>query len=144
MMSGREAARAVKCGLEIGYRGFDSAQMYHNEREAGNAISTFLSGPENTANLTREDVFYTSKLSSNSTYYDTIRRSIKKSVEISGLGYIDLFLLHSPYGGREARLTSWKALEDAVDDGEVRMIGVSNFGVGHVSVNVVSDVVNRY
>jgi diketogulonate reductase-like aldo/keto reductase len=132
-MSGREAAQAVKSGLEIGYRGFDCAQMYHNEREAGNAITTFLSSPENTAELKREDIFYTSKLSSNSTYYDTIRRSIKTSVDISGLGHIDLFLLHSPYGGREARLTSWKALEDAVDAGEVKMIGVSNFGVGHVS-----------
>lgn len=132
-MSGREAAQAVKYGLEVGYRGFDCAQMYHNEREAGNAITTFLSSPENTNHLKREDVFYTSKLSSNSTYYDTIRRSIKTSVEISGLGYIDLFLLHSPYGGKDARLTSWRALEDAVDAGEVRMIGVSNYGVSHVS-----------
>lgn len=133
MMSGHEATRAVQTGLEIGYRGFDCAQMYHNEREAGHAISKFLSSPDNTAGLKRQDIFFTSKLSSNSTHYETIRRSIQKSVEISGLGYIDLFLLHSPYGGKEARLTSWRALEAAVDDGQVRMIGVSNFGVAHVS-----------
>ncbi|QPG94241.1 hypothetical protein C2857_005461 [Epichloe festucae Fl1] len=138
-MSGHEATQAVQTGLEIGYRGFDCAQMYHNEREAGHAISKFLSSSDNTAGLKREDIFFTSKLSSNSTYYETIRRSIQKSVEISGLGYIDLFLLHSPYGGKEARLTSWRALEDAVDEGQVRMIGVSNFGVAHIEELVASE-----
>ncbi|GAB0138737.1 hypothetical protein EsDP_00006962 [Epichloe bromicola] len=139
MMSGHEATQAVQTGLEMGYRGFDCAQMYHNEREAGHAISKFLSSSDNTAGLKREDIFFTSKLSSNSTYYETIRRSIQKSVEISGLGYIDLFLLHSPYGGKEARLTSWRALEDALDEGQVRMIGVSNFGVAHIEELMASE-----
>lgn len=133
MMSGSEATKSVHWGLLSGYRGFDSAQQYHNEREAGRAITNFLSGPENTLGLKREDIHYTTKLASCSASYDTVRKSIKKSVEISGLGYVDLFLLHSPYGGKDARLTSWKALEDAVLEGEVRMAGVSNFGVKHVS-----------
>jgi diketogulonate reductase-like aldo/keto reductase len=106
--------------------------MYHNEREAGQAIRDFLSGNENTDGLTREDIFYTTKLSSNDTSYDAVRRSIKRSVDVCGLGYVDLFLLHSPYGGKEARLTSWRALEDAINDGEVKMAGISNFGVGHI------------
>lgn len=50
------------------------------------------------------------------------------------LGYIDLFLLHSPYGGKSARLDSWRAVEDAIDDGEVKIGGVSNYGVKHASV----------
>lgn len=133
MMSGAEASKSTHWALLSGYRAFDSAQMYHNEREAGRAITNFLNGSENTLDLKREDIHYTSKLASCSSSYDTVRKSIKKSVEISGLGYVDLFLLHSPYGGREARLTSWKALEDAVLDGEVKMAGVSNFGVKHVS-----------
>ncbi|OTB02316.1 hypothetical protein M426DRAFT_322742 [Hypoxylon sp. CI-4A] len=133
MMSGREAKTAVKWALAVGYRGFDSAQMYRNEREAGQAIRQFLaSSDENTAGITREDVFYTSKLASNSTSYDAVRRSIRQSLEACGLGYIDLFLLHSPYGGREARLTSWKAVEDAIDEGEVKSGGVSNYGVAHI------------
>lgn len=132
MMSGSEATKSVHWGLLSGYRGFDSAQQYHNEREAGRAITNFLSGPENTLGLKREDIHYTTKLASCSASYDTVRKSIKKSVEISGLGYVDLFLLHSPYGGKDARLTSWKALEDAVLEGEVRMAGVSNFGVKHI------------
>lgn len=132
MMSGREASQAVRWALAAGYRGFDCAQMYHNEREAGKAISDFLTSGENTQGLKREDIFYTTKLSSNSTSYNAVRRSVKNSVNISGLGYVDLFLLHSPYGGEEARLASWKALEDAVSDGEVRMVGVSNYGAKHV------------
>ncbi|RKL17521.1 hypothetical protein BFJ68_g4397 [Fusarium oxysporum] len=132
MMSTKEATDAVRQGLLTGYRGFDCAQMYHNERQAGKAISDFLASSENTAGLKREDIWYTSKLASCDESYDAVRRSVKKSVEASGLGYIDLFLLHSPYGGKTARLTSWKALEDAVDAGEIRAAGVSNFGSAHI------------
>lgn len=133
MMSGREASNSVRWALAAGYRGFDCAQMYHNEREAGKAILDFLSSSD--SSLTREDVHYTTKLASCSANYDAVRRSIKKSVDVSGLGYVDLMLLHSPYGGKEARLASWKALEDAVQAGEVKMAGVSNYGVRHVSLH---------
>lgn len=134
MMSRNEAKQAVRWALAAGYRGFDCAQMYHNEREAGQGIREFLASSDNLDGLTRGDIHYTTKLSSNSTSYNAVRRSIKQSVDACGLGYVDLFLLHSPYGGKEARLTSWKALEDAVKDGEVRMAGVSNYGVHHVCV----------
>ncbi|KAK4998678.1 hypothetical protein LTR66_002146 [Elasticomyces elasticus] len=105
--------------------------MYHNEHEVGSAISKFLSSSANGTALKREDVHYTSKLASNSSY-DTARKSIKQSVKKCGLGYIDLFLLHSPYGGKQARLDSWRAVEDAIKDGEVKIGGVSNFGVKHL------------
>lgn len=105
--------------------------MYHNEKDTGHAISNFLSSKANTNGLKREDIHYTSKLASNSSY-DEARKSIKKSVKACGLGYIDLFLLHSPYGGKTARLESWRAVEDAIADGEVKIGGVSNFGVKHV------------
>ncbi|ORY66194.1 aldo-keto reductase family 1 member E1 [Pseudomassariella vexata] len=133
MMSGREVLSSIPQALSAGYRGFDSAQMYHNECEAGQAIRDWLSSPSsNTTGLKREDVFYTSKLASCSTNYQVVRRSIKSSLEACGLGYIDLFLLHSPYGGREARLASWRAVEDAIEEGEVRSGGVSNFGSRHI------------
>ncbi|KAL8707941.1 MAG: hypothetical protein Q9220_007084 [cf. Caloplaca sp. 1 TL-2023] len=105
--------------------------MYRNEREVGASILTFLSSKSNTANLKREDIHFTSKLASNGSY-DAARRSIKQSVKSCGLGYIDLFLLHSPYGGKAARLASWKAVEDAITDGEVKTGGVSNFGIKHL------------
>lgn len=110
----------------------DSAQMYHNERETGKAIVDFLASDANVHALKREDVHFTSKLASNSAY-ETARKAIKRSVKEAGLGYIDLFLLHSPYGGKQARLDSWRAVEDAIDEGEVRIGGVSNYGVKHVS-----------
>ena len=129
LTSGKETSTAVRYALEAGYRAFDSAQMYHNEREVGSTISSYL---EKHPELKREDIHYTSKLASNASY-EAVRKSITKSVKECGLGYIDLFLLHSPYGGYEARLSSWKALEDAVMDGEVRIPGVSNYGEKHVS-----------
>ncbi|KAI6896539.1 Aldo/keto reductase [Hortaea werneckii] len=129
LMSGSEASTAVKHALDAGYRAIDSAQMYHNERDVGHAILDYLkTHPE----LKREDIHYTTKLASNGTY-DRARASIKKSVKECGLGYIDLFLLHSPYGGKQARLESWRAVEDAIQDGEVRIGGVSNFGEKHIT-----------
>ncbi|KAH8909237.1 Aldo/keto reductase [Coniochaeta sp. PMI_546] len=138
MMSRSEAKEAVRWALAAGYRGFDCAQMYHNEREAGQAIRDFLASSDNVEGLTRGDIHYTTKLSSNDTSYKAVRRSIKQSVDACGLGYVDLFLLHSPYGGKEARLTSWRALEDAVKDGEVRMAGISNYGVRHIEELITS------
>lgn len=106
--------------------------MYDNEAECGHAILDFLSSEANTESLQREHIHFTSKLASNSAY-DTVRKAIKRSVKECGLGYIDLFLLHSPYGGKKARLESWRAVEDAINDGEVKIGGVSNYGVKHAS-----------
>lgn len=131
LADGAEAFKAVGWAAEAGYRGFDSAQMYHNEKEVGQAIRTFLNSSANTTELTRDDIWYTTKLASNSTY-DAARKSINKSLQACGLGKIDLFLLHSPYGGKKARLDSWRAVEDAIEAGEIRTGGVSNFGVKHL------------
>jgi len=129
MMSPSEATHSVTAALAAGYRAFDSAQWYDNESAAGHAITSFLSS---SPTLSRSSIFYTSKLRTNSTSYSSVRASITASVRASSLGYIDLFLLHSPYGGKTARLTSWKAIEDAIDAGEVRSGGVSNYGVRHI------------
>lgn len=138
LMSGREARQAVKHALASGYRAIDSAQMYHNEAECGKAIREFLEDKSlNNQGLKREDIFFTSKLASN-TDYARARSAIKKSVETCGLGYIDLFLLHSPYGGKTSRLASWMAVEDAVKEGEVKVAGVSNFGVKHLEELIAS------
>ena len=112
----------------------DSAQMYQNEKETGTAIEAFLASEANTEALKREDIHFTTKLARN-TEYQRARKSITQSVKASGLGYIDLFLLHSPYGGKTMRLESWRAVEDAIEAGEVKTGGVSNFGVKHVSGN---------
>ncbi|KAK5718978.1 hypothetical protein LTR17_015485 [Elasticomyces elasticus] len=128
LMNGSEASSAVKHALEAGYRAVDSAQMYRNEKQVGKSISEYLKAhPE----VKREDIHYTTKLASNSDY-SRARKSISQSVRECGLGYIDLFLLHSPYGGKQARLDSWRAVEDAIKDGEVKIGGVSNYGEKHI------------
>lgn len=83
--------------------------------------------------MKREDIWFTTKLKTNVGYEDT-RRKIKESVKRCGLGYVDAYLLHSPYGGVKRRKECWRAVGDAVEEGEVRVGGVSNFGVKHVSI----------
>jgi len=128
MTSGTETRNAVSNALNAGYRAVDSAEWYGNESECGQAIRSFV---ENNERLSRKDIWFTTKLKTN-TDYDRTRASIKKSLKQCGLDYLDLYLLHSPYGGKSKRLECWKAVEDAIDEGEVRAGGVSNFGVRHL------------
>lgn len=64
--------------------------------------------------------------------YSTAVKQIDKTLEVTGLDYVDLFLLHAPYGGEKARLGAWKALVEGVAAGKIRSIGVSNYGVHHL------------
>jgi diketogulonate reductase-like aldo/keto reductase len=127
--SGRECYAAVTAALNAGYRAIDSAEWYGNEEEVGAAIVRFLD--TNTLGVGRQDIWFTTKLKTNSSYDET-KLAIDRSIRKSGLGYIDLYLLHSPNGGPEARLESWKAIEDAIESRRVKSGGVSNFGVRHV------------
>jgi diketogulonate reductase-like aldo/keto reductase len=135
MTSGQETEAAVRWALEAGYHAVDSAQWYANEREVGAAVRAFLESEENTQGLGRGDIWFTTKLKTNAGY-DATRKAIKKSIKESGLEYLDLYLLHSPYGGKKKRLECWAAVEDAVRDREIRSAGVSNYGVRHVSIPI--------
>ncbi|KAH7360226.1 NADP-dependent oxidoreductase domain-containing protein [Rhexocercosporidium sp. MPI-PUGE-AT-0058] len=128
MTSGHETLQAVTYALEAGYRAIDSAEWYANEKEVGSAILKYL---QENKEVKREDVWFTTKLKENRGYDET-RKKIKESIRSSGVGYLDLYLLHSPYGGKGKRLECWRAVEDAVAEGEVRAGGVSNFGVKHL------------
>ena len=111
------------------------ASRYHNEKECGRAIRKFLEN--NQSAVSRDDIWYTTKLASNSSFA-AAQKSIDQSLKTCGFDQIDLFLLHSPYGGKKARLESWRAIEDAIIGGKVKTGGVSNFGVKHVSVHNLS------
>jgi len=126
--SGRECSNAVTAALEAGYRAIDSAEWYGNEAAVGSAIVKFLDAHPD---VQRRDIWFVTKLKDNLNYDDT-RMSIEKSIRKSGLGYIDLYLLHSPYGGKEVRAECWRAIEDAIEERQVRSGGVSNFGIKHV------------
>lgn len=116
--------------MEVGYRHFDSAQAYRNEEETCEGIAQFLA---KNPHVKRSDVFYTTKVGNKRHGYESTKQSIEESLERARkIGYIDLFLIHSPYSDREKRLGTWQALQEAVDNGQVMSIGISNYGVRHM------------
>ncbi|CAF9921032.1 MAG: hypothetical protein HETSPECPRED_004412 [Heterodermia speciosa] len=116
--------------LKTGYRHIDSAQFYANEAEMGDAVRQ--------SGIPRSDIYLTTKVLSAGGSVEKTLKKLRESVakidhgEEGRKGYVDLFLIHSPSGGKEARKEMWQALEKLVDEGGARSIGVSNFGVGHV------------
>lgn len=64
--------------------------------------------------------------------YEDTKLQVEKTLKESGLDYIDLMLIHAPYGGREARKSAWKALVEAQEEGKIRSLGISNYGVHHL------------
>lgn len=124
-------ATIVYEALNIGYRHFDTAVLYGNEYEVGQGIRKWLDS--NPATNKREDVFYTTKLWNSELGYTNTKRAIESMMEkVDHLKYIDLILIHSPLPGRQKRLESWKALQEAVEAGLVKNIGVSNYGEKHI------------
>lgn len=102
----------------------DSAVAYHNEAPSASGMLK--------AGVPREQLFFTSKVPPKSMTYPDAKACVAESLKQTGFDYIDLYLLHSPYGGKEGRLGAWKALVEAVEEGKVRSIGVSNYGVHHL------------
>jgi diketogulonate reductase-like aldo/keto reductase len=119
-----EAEKVVLHALNIGYRHIDSATAYRNEAPSA-------AGMKKSA-IPREQLFFTSKVPPRSMSYNAAAKCVDESLKKTGLDYIDLYLLHAPYGGKQGRLGAWKALAEAVEAGKVRSIGVSNYGVHHL------------
>lgn len=128
--SPKETYDIVYKALETGYRHIDSAVYYNNEKEAGDAIIQFLKDhPE----VKRSDVFYTTKIFNDDLLYERAPTAIRESfAKVEGLGYIDLFLIHAPIPNAKYRLGAYKALQEAVEAGIVKSIGVSNYGTKHL------------
>lgn len=106
------------------YRHIDSAVAYRNEAPAAEGAKR--------SGLPREEVFFTTKIPPKDMRYETAKEHIENTLKITGLEYVDLYLLHSPYGGKESRIGAWKALVEGVEAGKIRSIGVSNYGVHHL------------
>ncbi len=121
-----ETAEAVRRALDVGYRHVDTAQMYGNEREVGEAVRA--------SGLDRAEVFVTSKLSNAFHRPDDARSAFDETLSALGSDYVDLFLIHWPlpmlYDGDYA--STWKTLERFMAEGRARSIGVSNFEVEHL------------
>ncbi|WP_405690013.1 aldo/keto reductase [Streptomyces sp. NBC_01185] len=110
--------------LKAGYRHIDTAQMYGNEKEVGQAVLD--------SDLDRADVFVTSKLDNGAHAYDDALQAFEGTMEKVRLDYLDLFLIHWPLPDRGDFVETWKALEEIYRSGRVKAIGVSNFQPHHL------------
>jgi 2,5-diketo-D-gluconate reductase A len=115
---------AVLAALNAGYRHIDTAQMYGNELEVGEAVRT--------SGITREDVFVTSKLSNAFHAPKDALRAFDNTLRALDIDYLDLFLIHWPMPEVGDYVDTWKAMEEMYAGGKVRAIGVSNFQPAYV------------
>lgn len=111
-----ECERSVSDALEVGYRLIDTAASYGNEESVGNAIRR--------SGIARDSLFITTKLWVNGTGYDRTKAAFERSLKKLRLDYLDLYLIHQPYGDVHG---SWRAMEELHREGRIRAIGVSNF-----------------
>jgi diketogulonate reductase-like aldo/keto reductase len=128
MIEDSKAGQVVRDAAAIGYRHFDTAQAYGNERGVGEGLRA--------SGLPRGDLFVTTKLHAECKSYDEARKLIDGSLTALGVDYIDLMLIHSPQPWADFRkgdhffegnLEAWRALEEGYKAGKLRAIGVSNF-----------------
>lgn len=127
---GDVAYQSVLDALEAGYRHIDTAAIYGNEISVGKAIKD--------SNLKREDIFLTSKLWNSNHSYEKAKDAIKESLVKLDVDYLDLYLIHWPNpkeyrdNWQEANAEAWLAMEEAVEEGLIKSIGVSNFHPHHL------------
>lgn len=115
-ISGTECEAAVLSAIEAGYRLFDTAELYGNEQAVGNAIKR--------SGVPREELFITTKFGSKEAGYEKTKAAFQKSLELLQLEYIDLYLIHQPFGDI---FGSWRAMQDLYNEGKIKAIGVCNF-----------------
>ena len=111
-----ECENAVVEAIRTGYRLIDTAASYGNEVEVGKAIKS--------SGVAREELFVTTKLWIQDTGYESTKKAFEKSLKRLQFEYLDLYLIHQPYGDI---YSSWRAMEDLYREGRIRAIGVSNF-----------------
>jgi 2,5-diketo-D-gluconate reductase A len=115
---------ATLAALEVGYRHIDTAQMYRNEREVGQAVRE--------SGVDRSDVFVTSKLSNASHGHAATLAAFERTMTALDLGYLDLFLIHWPMPRNDDYVETWQAVAELYQSGRVRSVGVSNFQIDHL------------
>ena len=108
--------RSVLDAIEVGYRSIDTAASYGNEEAVGKAIKA--------SGIVREDLFITTKLWIQGNGFEGTLKAFEQSIQKLGLDYLDLYLIHQPYGDV---FGEWRAMEKLYKEGRIRAIGVSNF-----------------
>ncbi len=120
----------VKCAIETGWKHIDTATIYGNEVEVGQAIRE--------SGVAREDLFVTTKLQGRDRGYDSALRAFDRSLEWLGMDYVDLYLIHWPASPfyhddwKRQNADSWRAMERLYREGRIKAIGVSNFMPRHL------------
>lgn len=115
---------AIKAAVSSGYRAIDTAYIYYNEAEIGQAISQ--------CGVPREDLFITTKVWNNRHGHDSTKAAFQESLDKLQLDYIDLFLIHWPVPKEANYIDTWKALIELRDEGGAKSIGVCNFEERHL------------
>lgn len=116
MTDAAECERAVLDAIETGYRLIDTAASYQNETQVGNALQR--------SSIARDELFITTKLWLQDTSYEGAKAQFERSLNRLKLDYVDLYLIHQPYGDVHG---AWRAMEELHQAGKIRAIGVSNF-----------------
>ena len=138
LLDNDQVEQAVINAVKTGYRHIDTAQAYQNEDGVGRGVSA--------CNIPRDQLFITTKVAAEHKTYESAAASIESSLAALQTGYVDLMLIHAPQPWKEFRsdsnhdggnLEAWRAMEDAVDAGKVKAIGVSNF-LRHDLENILS------
>jgi 2,5-diketo-D-gluconate reductase A len=120
-----DTKRVTLDALEVGYRHIDTAEMYRNEAQVGQAVRE--------SSIDRSDIFVTSKLNNPFHRPDQVRSAFQGTLDALDIGYVDLFLIHWPLPKSDVDyLDTWKAMEGLLEGGLVRAVGVSNFQVTHL------------
>ena len=131
-----ECQRAVEDALSVGYRLLDTAASYGNEEAVGAAIRA--------SGLPRDEVFVTTKLWMSDVSYEGAKRGFDASLKRLGLDYVDLYLIHQPFGDV---FGAWRAMEELYEQGVIRAIGTANFYPDHlanlISFNRIAPAVNQ-
>lgn len=112
----KECEQAVLDAIETGYRLIDTAASYQNEKAVGNSIKK--------SGVPREELFITTKLWAQDMGYERTKLAFQKSLDKLQLNYLDLYLIHQPYGDV---FGSWKAMQELYEEGKIKAIGVANF-----------------
>ena len=119
-----DTKQATLDALEVGYRHIDTAEMYGNEKQVGEAVSA--------SGLDRSEIFLTSKLNNGFHARDAALAAFDGTMEALGVDYLDLFLIHWPLPTISDFVETWKAMQELYESGRVKAIGVSNFQEAHL------------
>jgi 2,5-diketo-D-gluconate reductase A len=123
-ISDDEAATVVRSAIEAGYRLIDTASMYENEEGVGRGIRD--------SGIPRSEIFVTTKFWMDDLGFDKTKAALRTSLDLLGMDFVDLYMIHWPAPNRGLYTESWRALEELHEEGLVKSIGMSNFHTNHL------------